>query len=117
MPAMPSDPEAAELPDAPDARAGAWQPDDPAYEAKVIRAFIRDGRLTSIPARERKRRVIYRFLIDQVLPDPDAEVDERDLNMRLALWNPDVSTIRRGLIDLRLATREGMTYRRAIPVR
>ena len=111
MPGMSTDPEPS------DTQAAAWEPDDPAFEAKVIRAFIREGRLASIPARERKRRVIYRFLIDQVLPDPDAEVDERDLNMRLALWNPDVSTIRRGLIDLRLATREGMTYRRAVPVR
>ena len=111
MPAMPTNPEP------PDVRAAAWTPDDPAYEARVLRAFIRDGRLVSIPARERKRRVVYRFLIDQVLPDPDADVDERDLNMRLALWNPDVSTIRRGLIDLRLATREGMTYRRAVAVR
>ena len=111
MPTVATDPE---LPDVP---AAAWVPDDTAFEAKVIRAFIRDGRLTSIPARERKRRVIYRYLLDQVLPDLDAEVDERDLNMRLALWNPDVSTIRRGLIDLRLATRDGMTYRRAAPVR
>ena len=103
--------------DAPDAQVAAWEPDDAAYEARVIRAFIRDGRLTSIPARERKRRVIYRFLIDQVLPDPGVDVEERDLNMRLALWNPDVSTIRRGLIDLRLATRDGLRYRRAVPVR
>jgi len=111
MPAMANDREA------PEAMAGAWEPDDPAFEAKVIRAFIRGDRLTSIPARERKKQVIYRFILDRVLPDPDETVAERDLNMRLALWHPDVATIRRALIDSRLATREGMTYRRAAPVR
>lgn len=84
-----------------------------AYEAAVLRAFIRDGRLASIPARERKKLVIYRYLLDQVLPDPDEAVAERDLNMRLALWHPDVATIRRAFIDHGLATREGMVYRRA----
>ena len=95
--------------------AEACQPYSPAYEAKVIRAFIRDGRLASIPARDRKKLVVYRFLVDRVLPDPAEDVAERDLNMRLALWYPDVATIRRAFIDHRLATREGMTYRRAGP--
>jgi len=45
------------------------EPDDPRYDARVIRAFGRKDRLISIPARERKRRVILRFLLDQVLPD------------------------------------------------
>lgn len=88
--------------------------DDPAFEAKVIRAFVRGDRLASIPARERKKRVIYRYLLERVLPDA-APVEERELNMRLALWHPDVATIRRGLVDLGLADRAGMIYRRAVP--
>jgi hypothetical protein len=95
----------------------AWARDDPAFEARVIRAFIRDGRLTSIPAKERKRLVVYRYLIDRVFPDPDEVVAERDVNMRLALWHPDVATIRRGLADLGFVRRDGMTYRRAVPPR
>lgn len=95
----------------------AWQRDDPDFEAKVLRAFIRDRRLLSIPARDRKKLVIYRYLLDQVLPDPHEVVLERDLNMRLALWYPDVATIRRALIDYRLAARDGMAYRRLVPAR
>ena len=95
--------------------APAWTPDDPAFEAHVLRAFIRDGRLASIPARDRKKLVVYRYLLDQVLPDPDELVAERDLNMRLALWFPDVATIRRALVDLRLAERTEMVYRRSVP--
>jgi hypothetical protein len=92
-----------------------WEPDDPQFEARVLRAFVRGGRLTSIPARERKKRVILRWLVDQVLPD-DAPVDERELNMRIALLNPDASALRRYLVDARLAAREGMVYRRGVPL-
>lgn len=95
----------------------AWSLDDPDFEAHVMRAFVRDGRLRSIPARERKKLVIYRFLVDRVLPDPDEVVQERDLNMRLALWHPDVATIRRAFVDRGLVRRDGMAYRRVVPLR
>ena len=112
MPAMSNDPEGTAAAGPP-----AWQPDDPAFEAATIRAFVRDGRLVSIPAKDRKKLVVYRYLLERVLPDPAEAVAERDLNMRLALWHPDVATIRRALIDHRLAKRDGMTYRRAVPRR
>ena len=95
----------------------AWTQDDPDFEAHVLRAFIRDGRLASIPARQRKKLVVYRYLLEQVLPDPTEAVHERDLNMRLALWYPDVATIRRALVDLNLVGRDGMVYRRSVPRR
>jgi len=93
----------------------ASEPDDQAFEARVLRAFIRRNRLVSIPARDRKRLVILRFLLDRVFPDLDP-VDERDVNMRLALWHPDVAALRRYLVDARLVTRTGMVYRRAAPL-
>lgn len=91
------------------------EPDDPRFEARVLRAFVRDARLVSIPARERKKRVVLRWLIDVVLPGDEA-VEERDLNMRIALVNPDVSALRRYLVDARLAERTGQVYRRVAPV-
>jgi len=91
------------------------EPDDPRYEARVIRAFVRKDRLISIPARERKRRVILRFLLDQVLPD-ESPVLERDLNLRIMRWNPDPSALRRFLVEAKLAQRDGGVYRRAVPI-
>jgi len=88
--------------------------EDPAYEEKVLRAFVRDGRLVRIPARERKKRVILRWLLDRVFPD-DEPVDEPDVNMRLAIWNPDVSALRRYLVDSGFVTRDGIVYRRVSP--
>jgi hypothetical protein len=101
----------------PGAAPAAWNRDTPAFEASVLRAFIRNGRLVSIPARERKKLVVYRHLLDQVLPDPAELVPERDLNMRLALWYPDVATIRRALVDLGLVQRARMVYWRVAPIR
>jgi len=85
--------------------------EDAAFEARVIRSFIRDGRLTTIPARERRRQVIYRYLRDQVFTE-DRGYPEKEVNQRLALFHADVATIRRGMVDSGLVTREGGEYRR-----
>ena len=91
------------------------EPDDPTFESRTLRSFVRGGRLARIPARERKRRVIVRWLIDEVLPDA-APVQERELNMRIALRHPDSAALRRYLVDSKLAERQGMVYRRLVPV-
>jgi ArsR family transcriptional regulator, arsenate/arsenite/antimonite-responsive transcriptional repressor len=85
--------------------------EDATFEARVIRSFIRDGRLTSIPARERRRQVIYRYLRDQVFTE-DRSYLEKEVNQRLALFHADVATIRRGMVDAGLVTRKGGDYRR-----
>ncbi|MEO5885039.1 MAG: DUF2087 domain-containing protein, partial [Candidatus Limnocylindrales bacterium] len=82
-----------------------------AFVAKVLRAFIRDGRLVSIPARERRRQVIYRYLRDAVFEE-DRSYEEKEVNMRLALFHPDVAALRRGMVDAGLVTREAGRYRR-----
>ena len=87
------------------------EPEDPAFEARVVRSFIREGRLTTIPARERRRQVIYRYLRDQVFIE-DRSYPEKEVNQRLALFHPDVATIRRGMVDAGLVTREAGEYRR-----
>ncbi len=88
-------------------------PDDAttAFDARVIRSFIRDGRLVSIPAREKRRLVIYRYLRDQVFTE-DRSYPEKEVNQRLALFHPDVATIRRGMVDAGLVTRTAGEYRR-----
>jgi hypothetical protein len=90
-------------------------PDEADFEARVLRAFIRDGRLVAIPARERKKRVVLRHLLDRVLPDA-GEIGEPELNLRLALWHPDASALRRYLVDAGLVARDAMRYRRVFPV-
>jgi hypothetical protein len=84
---------------------------DEAFTAKTIRAFIKDGRLASIPAKEKRRLVIYRYLRDVVFTE-DRGYPEAEVNQRLALFHPDVATIRRGMVDAQLVTRSAGEYRR-----
>jgi len=88
--------------------------DDPAFEAKIVRAFIRDGRLVTIPAREKRRQVIYRYLRDQVFTE-DRPYPEKEVNQRLALFHRDVAALRRYLYDERFVDRDHGIYVRAVP--
>lgn len=84
----------------------------PPEEAKVLRAFIVDGRLASIPASEKKRLVVLRYLREQCFAE-DRDYPEKEVNQRLALFHRDVASLRRYLVDTRLMTREAGVYRRA----
>jgi hypothetical protein len=86
---------------------------DAALTARTLRAFIRDGRLTTIPAREKRRLIVYRYLRDQVFTE-DRDYPEAEVNQRLALFHRDVATIRRGMVDAGLVTRDAGRYRRGI---
>ncbi|HEX2754334.1 MAG TPA: DUF2087 domain-containing protein [Candidatus Limnocylindrales bacterium] len=81
-------------------------------QEKVVRAFFRDGRLVSIPAKTSKRDLLLPVILDRCFPD-DRDYEEKEVNMRLALLHPDVAALRRHLVDGRLMTREAGIYRRA----
>ena len=82
---------------------------------KVIRAFVKDGRLASIPAKPSKRELLLPWLLDRCFPE-DRDYEEKEVNQRLALMYPDVSALRRYLVDGRLMTRDKGMYRRAAPL-
>ena len=81
---------------------------------KVLRAFVRDGRLVSIPAKPKKRELLLPFILERCFPE-DRDYEEKEVNQRLALLHRDVASLRRYLIDARLMTREAWIYRRAAP--
>jgi hypothetical protein len=81
-------------------------------ELRVLRSFLIDGRLTTIPARRQKRRIVLRFLLERVFTE-DRDYPEREVNQRLALFHPDVAALRRDLVDMGLVTRSSGSYRRA----
>jgi hypothetical protein len=82
---------------------------------KVVRAFLRDGRLVSIPTKPRKRELLLPVILDRCFPE-DRDYEEKEVNMRLALLHPDVAALRRYLVDGGLMTRSAGIYRRARPV-
>jgi hypothetical protein len=80
-------------------------------DAKVLRAFVVDGRLASIPASEKKRLVILGYLREQCFAE-DRDYPEKEVNQRLGLFHRDVASLRRYLVDAKLMTREAGVYRR-----
>ena len=85
--------------------------DPDAASERIIRAFFRDGRLVSIPARQGKRLVILRELRERCFAE-DRDYREKDVNMRLALVHPDVAALRRYLVDAKLMARSNGISRR-----
>jgi hypothetical protein len=83
-----------------------------AFDAKVLRSFLVDDRLVSIPAQEKKKLVVLRYLLERCFAE-DRPYPEKEVNQRLALFHPDVASLRRYLVEYGLMTREAGVYRRA----
>jgi len=84
--------------------------DDPAEDA-VLSAFVRNGRLVSIPPRRSKRLVVLNHLVRVF--EPGVRYPEREVNALLAVWHADVAALRRYLVDEGLLTREAGMYWRS----
>ena len=84
----------------------------PAYDARVLRAFLRSGKLASIPAQEKKRLAVLRYLADRCFPD-DEPYPETVVNERLGAYHEDVAALRRYMVGAGLMERSGGVYRRA----
>jgi hypothetical protein len=84
--------------------------DDPAEDA-VLSAFVRGGRLVSIPAQASKRRIVLEHLVRVF--EPGVRYPEREVNALLGVWHPDHAALRRYLVDEGLLTREAGVYWRS----
>jgi hypothetical protein len=85
--------------------------EDPMFVSRTLRSFVLDGRLVSIPARDRKKRVILRWVLDACFEE-DRPYPEPEVNTILALRNGDVAALRRYLVDAGLLVRSEGIYRR-----
>ena len=74
----------------------------------MLRTFVRDGRLVSIPAQHSKRLVVLGHLVRVF--EPGVRYPEREVNALLGAWHPDVAALRRYLVDEALLTREAGVY-------
>lgn len=85
--------------------------DGNAWEQKVLRDFVKNDRLTSIPASHKKRQVILRWLAKQV--PADTPIPEREIRTILEQFHSDFATLRRELVDNGFLTRERGIYWRS----
>ena len=82
--------------------------DAPVEEARVLRAFVKDRRLTGIPSQRSKRLIV----LDLVAQDfePGRRYSEAMVNLMLGQWHADTASLRRHLVDEELLAREAGTY-------
>jgi len=81
-----------------------------AYRQKVVDSFFAYGRLKSIPAQRKKKRIILE-VITQCF-DFDRDYTEPEVNTIIGRFHEDHCTIRRDMISEQLLTRENGIYRR-----
>jgi len=77
-------------------------------EEAVLRTFFRDGRLTEIPAKESKRRIVLERIALEF--EPGVRYDEKAVNVIVSRFHTDYAAIRRYLVDEGFLTRERGEY-------
>ncbi|WIG59315.1 MAG: hypothetical protein OJF49_002062 [Ktedonobacterales bacterium] len=81
-----------------------------AWERKVLRDFVEEGRLKGIPAYRKKRQIIVRWLVGQF--QQGRTYTEKEVNEMIARYHPDTAYLRRELVGEKLMQREhGMYWR------
>lgn len=80
----------------------------PDREAAVLRAFLRDGRLVSIPAVHSKRLVVLDHLARVF--EPGVRYPEREVDVLLRAFHPDHAALRRYLVDEGFLARDAGIY-------
>jgi ArsR family transcriptional regulator len=83
-----------------------------AFQQKVIKTFFRHGRLIQIPAQLKKRAIVLEKISEAF--EPDREYSEKEVNHILLDYHDDVASLRRGLIELNLMTREKGIYKKSL---
>ncbi len=77
----------------------------------VLRRFIRDGKLLSIPLVRSKRLVVLDHLAQEF--EPGQYYSEAEVNETLSAYHPDVASLRRHLVDEHFMTRDLGIYWRS----
>ncbi len=85
--------------------------EEDAYRDKVLRTFVRHGRLIQIPRQLKKRQVILSRIVQEF--EPERDYSEMEVNHILLEFHEDVASLRRDLISEKLMNRERGVYRRA----
>ncbi len=93
--------------------------DDAKYTRQVIDAFMPYGTLKQIPAQQKKREIVLRYILAQL--EKKESYTEKEINEHIQQYHEDYCTIRREMISFGMMTREsgekGDVYRITRPTR
>jgi hypothetical protein len=85
-------------------------PDATPEQARILRNFVENGRLKSLPARASQRRLVLEYLAARF--DEGVDYAETDVNAVLGQFHDDYASLRRYLVDEGLLARKRGVYRR-----
>jgi len=80
-------------------------------EEMVLRTFFRNGRLTELPAKRSKRRIVLERIAIEF--DPGRHYDEDEVNVTVGRFFADHAALRRALVDEGFLDRDHGTYWRS----
>jgi len=80
-------------------------------EEIVLRTFFRNGRLTELPAKRSKRRIVLERIAIEF--EPGRHYDEDEVNVTVGRFFTDHAALRRALVDEGFLDRDHGTYWRA----
>jgi hypothetical protein len=79
------------------------------YREKVLKVFMKDGRVNRIPAQHKKRLIVMGEILRRF--HPESVYKEREVDAVISELCDDYCTIRRAFIDEGMMVRNGDTYR------
>ena len=83
-------------------------------QLRVLRPFLEDGRITSIPTKLLKRRALLEWLVNDF--EPGRRYSEKMVNLIIGIRHADTAALRRYLIEERLMERaDGVYWRTESP--
>ncbi|MBI3960274.1 MAG: DUF2087 domain-containing protein [Chloroflexi bacterium] len=77
-------------------------------DEKTLQAFVRDGKLVSIPTKTAKLQIVLAWLVERF--EPDRRYPEAEVNAIIHQVHEDHASLRRLLVDYRLMERAGGVY-------
>lgn len=77
-------------------------------EQKILGNFLDGKRIVRLPAKQKKRLVVLRWLLRHI--DPEKRYAEAELNQLISQYHPDFATIRRELYEFRFMDRDQGIY-------
>ncbi len=77
-------------------------------EERVLRTWVKNGRIVGIPAQEKKKQILIRWLANQI--DPQRRWTEKEFSEWLKQYNEDYAFLRRYLVDSHYMARENGIY-------
>lgn len=86
------------------------QVEEDAYRHKVLKTFVKHGRIIQIPAQLKKKLVLLEHILNEF--EPGVTYTEMQVNRILLEFNEDVAQLRRDLVDYGYMERASGIYRR-----